>query len=266
MQFQVSLPDDSLIVTADEGVVSVKINRPARKNAITQAMWLAMADIFRRIGETPDARVVVLAGEGADFCAGADIGEFETVRGNADAARIYEAANSAAFAAIRDCPVPTVAAIRGVCFGGGFGMAAACDLRIGATTATFSVPAARLGLAYPVDAMADIVDVVGPQMARYLTYSAARLDAAAALDAGFLLEIVEPGGLDHRVRELAAAMAANAPLSVRASKASIRAALAADPALTQRAKALGDATFESEDYGEGRAAFREKRKPIFAGR
>src|SRR5690606_16080145 len=215
---------------------------PERKNALTLAMWREMARLMRGIGDDPSIRAVVLTGNGTDFSAGADIGEFDTVRGTAESARGYEAENSAAFAAIRDCPVPTIAAVRGICFGGGFGLAAACDLRLGSKTALFSVPAARLGLAYPVDAMADIVGAVGAQMAKYLTYSAARLDAQAALEAGFLLEIVEPGGLDERAAELAATIAGNAPLSVRASKASIRAALTGKREDAAKAGALGDGT------------------------
>ena len=254
-----------LKLTVDDGVAALVIDRPQRKNAMTQAMWVEMAALLAAASSDPRVRVLVLSGAGSDFCAGADIGEFDTVRGTADSARVYEAGNSAAFAAIRDCPVPTIAAIRGICFGGGFGLAAACDLRIASDTALFCVPAARLGLAYPADAMADIVEALGPQMARYLTFSAARLDAVAALDAGFLLEIVEPGGLDLRAAELARAIAQNAPLSVRASKASIRACLTPSPENAARAARLGDATFESEDYAEGRAAFREKRSARFSG-
>lgn len=246
-----------------DGVVTLTIDRPARKNAMTQGMWREMAALFRGLAGDASVRVVVLRGAGGDFCAGADIGEFETVRGNAQSARRYEAENSAAFAAIRDCPVPTVAAIGGICFGGGFGIAAGCDIRIASADALFSVPAAKLGLAYPVDAMADIVHAVGPQVAKYMTYCAARLDARAALDAGFLLEIVENGGLFARADELAATITANAPLSIRASKASIRAVLSADPADAAHASTLGDATFESADYAEGRAAFREKRPARF---
>jgi enoyl-CoA hydratase/carnithine racemase len=248
------------------GVVTITIDRPERKNAMTQAMWREMAALFADIAKDASVRVVVLAGAGEDFCAGADITEFDTARGSTDNARSYEADNSATFAAIRNCPVPTIAAIRGICFGGGFGMAAACDLRVSSSTALFSVPAARLGLAYPVDAMADIVNALGPQMTKYLAFSAARLDARSALDAGFLLEIVEPGGLSLRAAELARTIADNAPLSILASKASIRASLSGDRDDASHAIVLGNRTFESTDYLEGRSAFREKRPPAFTGR
>lgn len=250
----------------DDNVAYIVIERPARKNAMTQNMWREMTQTLHALSEDGSVRAVVLSGGGSDFCAGADIGEFETVRGDAASARLYEADNSACFAAIRDCKAPTIAAISGICFGGGFGIAAACDIRIASADALFSVPAAKLGLAYPVDAMADIVHALGSQMAKYLTCTAARLDAAAALEAGFLLEIVEHDGLHARAKTLATAIAANAPLSVRASKASIRAVLSGQRADSEAATALGDATFESADYAEGRAAFSERRPARFSGR
>lgn len=265
MQIEENPQTGFLRASFENGVTTVTIDRPRRKNAMTQAMWREMADLFAGFAENAAVRAVILTGAGEDFCAGADIAEFDTVRGSAESARGYEAENSAAFAAIRTCPVPTIAAISGVCFGGGFGLAAACDLRIASGTALFCVPAARLGLAYPADAMMDIVDAVGSQMAKYLTFTAARLDAQAALDAGFLLEIVEQAGLGLRASELGANIADNAPLSVKASKAAIQASLSGAVEDISRASALGDETFESADYAEGRAAFREKRVARFVG-
>lgn len=257
---------EPLQVASDDGVATIVINRPARKNAITHAMWIELAAIVGRLSSDSATRVIVLRGKGSDFSAGADISEFDTLRGTAESARAYEATNSAAFAALRNCAIPVIAAIRGICFGGGFGLAAACDLRIATSDAQFSVPAARLGLAYPHDAMGDIVSAAGPQMARYLTYTAGRIDAPAALKAGFLLEIIAAEDFDGRVSDIARTIARNAPLSIKASKAAIRAALSHDPIEAALAQSLGDATFLSEDYAEGRAAFHGKRAPHFRGR
>jgi enoyl-CoA hydratase/carnithine racemase len=245
-------------------VVSLQMARPDKKNALTESMWLDLALIFETLGRANDVRAIVLSGTGGNFCAGADIAEFDTARRGPRAAT-YEAANSRAFRAVRDCPVPTIAAIDGICFGGGFGLAAACDLRIASPGALFSVPAARLGLAYPVDAMADIVHALGPQLSRYMTFSAGRLDTPTALTLGFLLEVTDQPPAIDRAREVAETIAANAPLSVRASKAAIAAVLTNDPADIARAGELGSATFASGDYEEGRIAFREKRKPSFTG-
>ncbi|MCR4266463.1 enoyl-CoA hydratase/isomerase family protein [Nitratireductor sp. ZSWI3] len=253
-------------VSTDDRIVRLRLERPHKRNAVTRAMWQDLAETVERIGNDEAARVIVVSGAGDHFCAGADIAEFETVRRDAETARAYEALNAAAFAALRNCRKPTLAAISGVCFGGGFGLAAACDLRIATPDARFAVPAARLGLAYPVEAMGDIVAGVGAQMARYLTFSGASIDAQRALDCGFLLEIVEASALEARVAEIAGLLAGAAPLSIRASKAAIAAALTGRQDDAARAQALGDETFESADYAEGRAAFHERRTARFIGR
>lgn len=258
---------DGLEARLEDGIARLTINRPQRKNAVTQAMWQAMAGQTARWGGAGKVRALILSGEGEDFSAGADIGEFDTVRRDAQTARAYEQANSDAFTALREAPFPVIAAISGICYGGGFGLAAACDLRLATPDATFAVPAARLGLAYPQDAMIDIVTAAGAQMAKWLTFSAARITAAQALSAGFLLEIEgDRTALDARATAMALTIAANAPLSVRASKAAIRAAVSKTDADAALARDLGSATFDSADYAEGRAAFREKRKPVFQGR
>lgn len=263
--FQRAMENEALIVRLAGGVATLTINRPAKKNAINHAMWLEIARRLEAFSNDEAVRVVVLTGAGTDFSTGADIAEFATLR-DGEKADSYEAANSAAFAAVRNARVPVIAAIRGLCLGGGFGLAAAADLRIAADDAVFAVPAARLGLAYPQDAMQDIVFSAGPQVARYLAFSGERIDAQRALAAGFLLDIVPGDELDARVAHLAATIAANAPLSVRASKLSIRAVLSGDATEAGAAKKAGACTFASADYAEGRAAFREKRKPEFRGK
>jgi enoyl-CoA hydratase/carnithine racemase len=265
MEIQADRENKPLLIDRRGAVATITINRQARKNAVSHAMWYDLAGAATALCIDPAIRVIILRGAGHDFSAGADIGEFDAVRRDAATARDYEAANSAAFAAFRNAPVPVIAAIRGICFGGGFGLAAACDLRIATPDAQFSVTAAKLGLAYPHDGMADIVHAAGPQMAKYLAFSAARIDANTALAAGFL-EIVEPEALEGRIAILADEIANNAPLSNRASKAAIRAVLSGNPADTVRARTLSDETFDSVDYAEGRAAFAVRRKPIFIGK
>lgn len=255
---------DCLTVELEGPVARIVFSRPERRNAIDLAGWRKLAETITLL-PAEGARAIILTGRGRDFCAGADISEFDTVRRDAATARVYEAANSAAFAALRLSPVPVIAAIRGVCFGGGFGIAAAADLRIAAPDARFAVPAAKLGLAYPQDAMVDIVSAAGSQLARYLTFSANPIDAQRALAAGFLLEIVDDDKLDAHVDALARSIARNAPLSIRASKLSISASISGDSSDRSRAIDAGDATFDSTDYQEGRSAFRERREPHFTG-
>lgn len=266
MPFQALSGSECLAATIAQNVARVVIDNPHRRNAVDLAGWRALAALVPELAARNDVRVIVLAGAGSDFSAGADISEFDTVRRDAATARIYEAANSAAFAAIRTSAVPVIAAIRGVCFGGGFGLAAACDLRIATHDARFAVPAARLGLAYPQDAMVDIVSAAGAQMARYLTLTAQPIGAAQALAAGFLLETVADDRFDARVAEIAASIAASAPMSVKASRLSIMAVVTKDPLVAHLAQEAGDATFDSADYAEGRAAFKQRRKPDFQGK
>jgi enoyl-CoA hydratase/carnithine racemase len=253
-----------LTVTCDGPIAHILFDRPERRNAIDLSGWRHLAEIVPRL--QAGSRAIILSGRGENFCAGADITEFDTVRHDAASARIYEAANSAAFAALRTSSIPVIASIKGICFGGGFGIAAAADLRFGTPDARFAIPAAKLGLAYPQDAMIDIVSSVGAQLARFLTFTGQSIDTRTALESGFLLESVEANEIDAHVERIAAHIAANAPLSVRASKLSIAAAISGNQDIAARASTAGDLTFGSLDYAEGRAAFRERRTPQFSGR
>lgn len=251
----------------DVNVGRITINRPEKRNALTDQMWRSLPGAFDWLVGQHHARVVIIEGAGGkDFSAGADIGEFETLRKDSDTARIYETGNSDAFAAIRTCPVPVIAAIRGICFGGGFGIAAAADIRLADDTARFAIPAARLGLAYPVDAVQDLVRALGDQHARYALFCAREMSAQEALACGCLLALCRPAQLETEVMRLAADIAAAAPLSVRASKAAISAHGANSPQDLEKAATIAALTFDSLDYAEGRRAFMEKRQPSFSGK
>lgn len=263
-----SYADGAILASLTEvGIGQLLVNRPEKRNALTDQMWRALPAALDWLTLDQNARVVVIKGAGdRDFSAGADIGEFETLRRDAATARTYEAGNSAAFAAIRSCPVPVIAMIRGICFGGGFGIAAAADIRIADETARFAIPAARLGLAYPVDAVQDLVRALGDQRARYALFSAREFSALEAQETGCLLKLCPPDALEAEVGALAEAIAVAAPLSVRASKASIAAQSSALKGDQAKAATHADATFDSQDYAEGRKAFMEKRAPRFLGR
>lgn len=245
----------------------VVIDNPARHNAVSKAMWLALPAAIGELAADPSVRAIVLrgAGDGA-FVSGADISEFAEVRRDAENSRAYEAANEAAFAAIRAAPKPTVAMIRRFCIGGGMGLAAACDIRIASRDAVFAVPAARLGLAYPPEAVADFVRLIGAARTKDLIFTARRVDAAEAAAIGFVDRLVEPADLEAATADYVAAVAANAPLTQAAIKAAV-AAIVALPGTADWAAAhtAAERCFDSADYAEGRAAFLGKRAPVFSG-
>ena len=233
----------------------------AKRNALNMASWMAIPAAVRWLMKQ-QIRVIVVQGEGGNFSAGADISEFDTVRKDPNSARAYESSNSEAFAALRDVPIPTIANIQGYCLGGGFGLAAACDLRLAEADAIFSVPAARLGLGYPVDAMADIVEAIGQQNTKRLLFTAQQFSAEHMMQMGFLSS-VEAGDTHYEtIAQMSEEIANLAPLTHQATKLAITAE--SDDEL-DKAIFMSDATFDSEDYIEGRAAFREKRKPVFGG-
>jgi len=265
MSVPIASADPRLAAHVDGHTGWLVIDNPARRNAVTLAMWQALPALVAALDAAPAVRVIVVRGAGeAAFVAGADIAEFETVRRDGPSAAAYEAANEAAFAALRAARKPTVAMIRGFCIGGGLGLAAAVDLRLAAADAQFAIPAARLGLAYPPAAIADIVRLVGPARAKELFFTARRLDAAEALAIGLVDQVIAVAELEAEAERLAATIADNAPLTLAAAKAAIDVASGAVGDMA-RAAALAEACFGSADFAEGRAAFLERRRPRFTG-
>jgi enoyl-CoA hydratase/carnithine racemase len=160
-----------------------------------------------------------------------------------------------------------IALIHGYCIGGGLMVAMDADLRIAADDAQFGVPAGRLGVGYPYDAVQALVALVGPGRAAEILFTAERLDAASAFAAGLVDRVVPKGDLDAVVSGLAATIAANAPLSVRAAKTTIRAITGGSkPADVARSDEAVRTCWRSEDFAEGRRAFAEHRPPVFQGR
>jgi enoyl-CoA hydratase/carnithine racemase len=257
-----------LRLVTQQGVARLLIDNGAKRNAFDLDMWRALPALVAQADADPEARVLLIAGApGLPFCSGADISEFSTVRATSAGGRAYEAANVEAFDAIAACGKPTIAAISGFCMGGGMGIAAACDLRVAQAGTLFAIPAGRLGVGYPPSAMRYVVTAVGAQRAFDLFFTARRLDASAALEAGFLARVIAAEAFDAEIAILAVTIAANAPLTLRAAKAAIRAAAGLPHApSTGDCEAMAAACFDSDDYREGRAAFLEKRAPVFRGR
>ncbi|MBM3520460.1 MAG: enoyl-CoA hydratase [Alphaproteobacteria bacterium] len=241
------------------------LNRPERRNALSADMWAAIPTLMNSLDGHADVRVIVLRGAGSEaFAAGADISEFAEARGDAEAAASYEALNGAAFAAIRAARHPTIAMVEGYCIGGGLALALACDLRLAAPSAIFALPPARLGLAYPVAGLRDLVATVGLAQARELLFTAKRIGAEEALRIGLINRRAPDVAVE--TARLCAEIAEGARLTILHARRALG-LIAGLPghADEEEIATLARACFNSADYGEGRAAFLAKRKPRFTG-
>jgi enoyl-CoA hydratase/carnithine racemase len=261
-----STPDLRAYVDGNTGFLI--FNRPERRNAVTAAMWAGIPDAMARLAAVDAVRVVVIAGSGEEaFASGADISEFALNRGDAGQARAYEAQNEAALSSIRGAGLPVIAMIHGFCIGGGLAIALACDLRIAAETAIFALPPAKLGLAYPVNGLRDLLGAVSAATAKDLLFTSRRVAADEALRMGLVNKVVRAAELAATTDAICADIAANAPLSVLAAKraiAAISTTVIPQDQMDELSR-LSDGCFSSADYAEGRQAFLEKRKPNFRG-
>ncbi len=258
---------NTILVDIDAaGIATVTLNRTQKRNAMALAMWQGLGATMQRLGADPKVRVVVLAGAGGNFCAGADISEFPTVRQNVEQGRIYEHAVDSAALGIRDCPKPTIAAVTGYGVGGGCGLALACDLRVGDASTRMGIPAGRLGIVYGTVDTSLLLRAVGLANAKLVLYSARFFTGAEAKEMGLINRLTEGDALTA-AKALAAEIAANAPLSVAGSKLILEAMVRGEEA--KQASAIRGAiegAMASEDYREAAKAFVAKTKPVFNGR
>lgn len=251
-----------------DGLLVLEVVNPRRYNAMSLSMWESLGQAVQSADSASDVRAVVLQGRGdRAFVSGADISEFGEQRNDPDQVARYERAVASAQNALIACRHPTIAVIRGVCMGGGMGLAVSCDLRYCNARARFRMPAARLGLGYTLAGVARMREVLGAARCADLFMTARTFDGLEAARIGLATEVFDDTDFDRDVTERVSAVGGNAPLSLRAAKLALRHLLgnAGAPSANEVSAAV-QACFDSQDYQEGQTAFREKRLPRFAGR
>ena len=243
-----------------DGVGWITLNRPEKRNAISDEMFAALSSLTDGWAGDDEVRVVVIRGAGDQaFASGADMGELDS----STAGSPPPGARKGFSLQINK---PLIAMVHGFCIGGGLMVAMEADIRIASDDAVFAIPAGPLGAGYPLVGVQRLVALVGPAHASTIMFTGDRFDARRALELGLVNEVVPRSELEARVTALASRIAANAPLSLAAAKAVINATIGTPGATFGDAQALIDACWESEDFREGRRAFAEKRTPGFRGR
>jgi enoyl-CoA hydratase len=258
--------EESILSARAGSIATVTLNRPAKLNALTKAMWTGLGDAILGLSAERDLRCIVIRGAGERaFSPGNDIGEFSRERSNKAQAREYGATMHATAHALDACPIPLVAQIHGICVGGGLEIASLCDLRICGASSRFGAPVKNLGLVMAYPEMAPLVRLVGPAVALEILLEGRVFGAVEAREKGLVTRVVADADVAAEAAATAARIAEGAPLAARWHKRAVRRIANPAPITDAEADTCFDC-FDTEDFRTGYAAFLAKRKPEFQGR
>ena len=251
------------------GVARVVLDRPDQRNAVSHDMLEELAAAFDALDAEPQVRAVILAGEGADFCAGADLSDVTIIRADRDYASGFEAS----LRTLSTHPNPVIAEVQGSALGAGCQIVVACDLAVAAEDARIGIPSGKLGILPNFESIERLVLSVGPKRAGEILYAGRVVSGAGAAAWGLANVAVPAAELTERTFALAERIAGLAPLSVRGAKRGVRTAIEhlsvdrfGESDRVSEFDAMAAEAFGSEDLREGIRAFRERRSPKFRGK
>jgi enoyl-CoA hydratase/carnithine racemase len=257
---------DLVRLERDGEIAKVTLNQPAKLNAVNNAMWRRLGEIFAALDADERLRCVVLKGAGdRAFSVGADIGEFEQNRSTIEQARQYHERTHAAMRAVLCCRHPVIAEIRGLCVGGGLELATVCDLRICGESARFGIPVKRLGLVVSYTELVPLLELIGPANALEILLEGRIYGAGDALRMGLVNRVVSDPEVEKEALATAGRIADGAPLVARWHKKFTRRLMQPEP-LGDEEMAESFHCFETEDFRAGYQAFLAKTRPEFKGR
>jgi enoyl-CoA hydratase len=255
-----------ILFEVEREVAYLTVNRPEQRNAMTWAMYQRLVEVCDQVDRDDGIKVLVVRGSGERaFISGTDISQFPAFRGNPQAGIEYEERIDRVIGRLEAVGKPSLASVRGYAVGGGMTIAAACDLRIASEDARFGIPIIRLGNCLSMHTYARLVALLGPARAKEMIFTARHVGAAEALSWGLVNEVVPAATLQARTREIAEAIAAAPPLTLRASKEAVRRVM--QRLLPENpGHDLVALCYNSGDFQEGVAAFLDKRAPQWTGR
>ena len=252
-----------LLVESESGVTRLTLNRPERRNALSEAMLTELGAALDRIAADPVTRVVVLAAAGPVFCSGHDLGEM-VGRSEADYGALF-ARCSSVMQKIRKLPQPVIARVQGLATAAGCQLVAACDLAVAVSEARFATPGVKIGL-FCSTPMVPLVRAVPPKVAMEMLLTGIPISAARALEVGLINRVVPAAELDSSVQELMDAIVGSSPMTIQLGKRAFYDQLILDEATAyERATCVMTENAVKHDAQEGISAFLQKRPPQWKG-
>jgi len=253
---------EEILCATKDGIATVTMNRPEKRNALNTALLDGLTNIFRQLETNAEVRVVVIRGEGKAFCSGLDLRELSSRQAGGDP----ETGVTKIFQQIERSRHPTIAMVQGDALAGGCELALHCDLRVAADAARFGMPLARLGLVVPFPLGHKLVEIIGPAFTKQILLTGQPIDAKRAYEIGMIHQLVSASELEAATYALARTIADNAPLSLAGMKATVLRAVSLRETINhQDLNEMVNRARKSADAQEGVKAMLEKRKPAFRG-